>query len=157
MNYYPNYNQFYGQTTMPQIPKVQPMEQQYAQYNQQPQPMFKQQINLQGKSVDSIDVVKAMDIPLDGSISYFPLTDGSAIVSKQLLQDGSSKTIIYKPINEKEVTNIPKYITEEELEEKIKNVNNDNIKNDIKDLKRKVEDLSEDIANINKDIKKRKD
>ena len=88
MNYYPNYNQFYGQTTMPQIPKVQPMEQQYAQYNQQLQPMFKQQINLQRKSVDSIDVVKAMDIPLDGSISYFPLTDGSAIVSKQLLQDG---------------------------------------------------------------------
>ena len=38
-------------------------------------------VSLQGKSVESIDVVKAMDIPLDGSISYFPLTDGSAILS----------------------------------------------------------------------------
>ena len=55
---------------------------------------------LLGKSVDNIDVVKATDIPLDGSISYFPLTDGSAIVTKQLQMDGTSKTIIYKPVKE---------------------------------------------------------
>ena len=63
------------------------------------QPMEQMQVNtavqsrslLNGKSVDSLDVVKAMDIPLDGSISYFPLTDGSAIVSKQLQNDGTSK------------------------------------------------------------------
>lgn len=42
--------------------------------------------NLQGKSIDNLEVVKAMDIPLDGSISYFPLVDGSAIVTKQLQQ-----------------------------------------------------------------------
>ena len=29
-----------------------------------------QQNNLQGKIVDSVEVVKAMDIPLDGSVSY---------------------------------------------------------------------------------------
>ena len=86
-NYYPNYNQFYNQPMQQQVPKMQPMEQSYPQYTQ-PTPMYKQAIGLQGKSVDSVDVVKAMDIPLDGSISYFPLTDGSAIVSKQLLQDG---------------------------------------------------------------------
>ena len=28
---------------------------------------------LNGKQVDSIDVVKATDIPLDGSVSYFPI------------------------------------------------------------------------------------
>ena len=55
---------------------------------------------LLGKSVDNIDVVKATDIPLDGSISYFPLTDGSAIVSKQLQNDGTSKIIVYKPVKE---------------------------------------------------------
>ena len=59
---------------------------------------------LNGKSVDSLDVVKAMDIPLDGSISYFPLTDGSAIVTKQLQMDGTSKTVVYKPIEEKNTT-----------------------------------------------------
>ena len=55
---------------------------------------------LLGKAVESIDVVKATDIPLDGSISYFPLTDGSAIVSKQLQNDGTSKIIVYKPTQE---------------------------------------------------------
>ena len=55
---------------------------------------------LLGKAVESIDVVKAMDLPLDGSISYFPLTDGSAIVSKQLQTDGTSKIIIYRPAEE---------------------------------------------------------
>ncbi|HJG96258.1 MAG TPA: hypothetical protein K8V90_04045, partial [Romboutsia timonensis] len=54
--------------------------------------------SLQGKSIDNLEVVKAMDIPLDGSISYFPLVDGSAIVTKQLQQDGTSKITIYKPI-----------------------------------------------------------
>ena len=49
---------------------------------------------LLGKSVDNIDVVKATDIPLDGSISYFPLTDGSAIVSKQLQNDETRKIIV---------------------------------------------------------------
>ena len=47
----------------------------------QPQMQLTKTNCLLGKSVDNIDVVKAMDIPLDGSISYFPLTDGSAIVS----------------------------------------------------------------------------
>ena len=162
---YPNYNQFYGQSMQQlqqpmQMPKIQSMEQ-FQQYTpqqySQPQPIYKQQVGLQGKSVDSIDVVKAMDIPLDGSISYFPLADGTAIVTKQLQSDGSSKTIVYKPVDEKETNSVNKYIKEEELEERIKNVDNDYIKDDIKELKRKVEDLAEDINTINKDIKKRKD
>ena len=109
-NYYPNYNQFYGQMQMPKMANAQPMQsvqpmQTMEQY--QPQQIYKQ-IGLQGKSVDSIDVVKAMDIPLDFSISYFPLTDGSAIVTKQLQTDGTSKTVVYKPIEDKEIENVPK-------------------------------------------------
>lgn len=56
--------------------------------------------SLLGKVVDSIEVVKATDIPLDGSTSYFPLTDGSAIITKKLQSDGTSRTIIYKPLEE---------------------------------------------------------
>ena len=154
-NYYPNYNQFYGQMQMPKMANAQPMQsvqpmQTMEQY--QPQQIYKQ-IGLQGKSVDSIDVVKAMDIPLDFSISYFPLTDGSAIVTKQLQTDGTSKTVVYKPIENKEIANVPKYITKEDLDKEIKKVDNSSIKDDIKTLKRKIEDLSEDL----KDIKKGKD
>ena len=154
-NYYPNYNQFYGQMQMPKMQPTQPVQpvqpmQTMEQY--QPQQIYKQ-IGLQGKSVDSIDVVKAMDIPLDFSISYFPLTDGTAIVTKQLQADGTSKTVVYKPIEDKEIANVPKYITKEDLDKEIKKVDNSSIKDDIKTLKRKIEDLSEDL----KDIKKGKD
>lgn len=154
-NYYPNYNQFYGQMQMPKMQPTQPVQpvqpmQTIEQY--QPQQIYKQ-IGLQGKSVDSIDVVKAMDIPLDGSVSYFPLVDGTAIVTKQLQADGTSKTVVYKPIEDKEIANVPKYITKEDLDKEIKKVDNSSIKDDIKTLKRKIEDLSEDL----KDIKKGKD
>lgn len=97
-----------------------------------------QQNNLQGKIVDSVDVVKAMDIPLDGSVSYFPLTDGSAIISKQLQSDGTSKTVIYKPTeNEKEKT--IKYLTIDELETALNELEDmQNIKDDIKEIKKQL-------------------
>lgn len=162
MSFYPNYNQFYGQTTMQpmqQIPKMQPIQQQPVdqQYAQYTQPIYKQPVSLQGKSVDSIDVVKAMDIPLDGSISYFPLTNGTAIVTKQLQQDGSSKTIVYKPIDEETEEKMPKYITIEDLEENIKKFDNSSLKDEIKNIKRQIEDLVEDVKDVSEKIRKRKD
>lgn len=109
-------------------------------YQQRFQPMIQQAIEpiqnksiLNGKSVDSMDVVKAMDIPLDGSISYFPLTDGSAIITKQLQMDGTSKTVVYKPIEEKKTTN---YLTHDDLE---------TIKKDYEDLKQEIKSLEKKI------------
>ena len=156
MNTYPYYNQYYAQQMQNQIPRVQPIqpvEQQYPQYTQ-PQPMFKQQVGLQGKSVDSIEVVKAMDIPLDGTISYFPITDGSAIVTKQLQQDGSSKTIIYKPIEAEETNNLPKYVTAEELEEKLKEINNNELREEIKNIKRQMRNIIDNKRNMSEEYRK---
>ena len=51
-----------------------------------------------------------MDIPLDGRVCYFPLTDGSAIVTKQVQSDGTSKTVVYKPVEENKKES-PKYVT----------------------------------------------
>ena len=84
---------------------------------------------------------------MTGSLSYFPLTDNSAIITKQLQQDGTSKIVIYKPISENEEIK-PKYITEDELKEQLKTVNTKDIKDikeDIKTLKRKLEDINDDI------------
>lgn len=94
-----SYNPYY--TPMQRFQQQGEQYPQYAQQNysypQNPQ-SYQQPINsLQGKSVESLDVAKAIDIPIDGSISYFPLTDGSAIITKQLQMDGKSKTVIYKP------------------------------------------------------------
>lgn len=142
----------------------------YLNYNQQPQlqtsmlrqNQYKPQNSLQGKVVDSLDVVKATDIPYDGSISYFPLTDGTAIITKQLQQDGTSKVVIYKPIIENEenkyITETDlekqlkdmdnKFITEDNLRDQLKNVNSKDIKDlkeDMKILKRKLEDITDDL------------
>lgn len=132
------------------------LEQQYPQFSQQNTQQFSAQtpqftqpsIGLQGKSVASIDVVKAIDIPLDGSISYFPITDGSAIITKQLQLDGTSKTIIYKPVPAEEVEQEqPKYVTIAEVENMLKTDPKEikDIKEDIKVIKRQLRDLSDDI------------
>lgn len=152
-------NQFYGPQFQPQMqrmqPQPQPQMQPEMQFNQQP--MYRQPSGLQGKSVDNVEVVKATDIPLDGSISYFPLTDGSAIVTKQLQQDGTSKTVIYRPSDEKEEKNLPKYITVDELDKAIKKIDNSELKDELKTIKRQIKDITEDIKDINEDIKHRKD
>lgn len=114
----------------------QPMQPQYnpqsdTQSGLQPQFNVQQFIKsgLQGKQVDSLEVVKATDVPFDGSISYFPLTDGTTIVTKQLQMDGTSKIIVFKPVEEDNTT---KFITAEDL---------DAIKADLKTLKKQVKEL----------------
>lgn len=95
---------------------------------------------LQGKSIDNLEVVKAMDIPLDGSISYFPLVDGTAIVTKQLQQDGTSKITIFKPIEAEEATSV-KYATIEDIENRINNIKMPDTKplqDEIKTLKKQI-------------------
>lgn len=101
---------------------------------------------LSGKQVESIEVVKAMDIPLDGSISYYPIADGSAIVSKQLQMDGTSKMTIFKPIEEQK--DDVRYITQDELKKSLEAID----LSDIEDLKEEVRELRKEI----KEIKKKK-
>ena len=118
---------------------------------QQPiyQPMYQVPISqptssgLQGKIVDSIETAKNQDIQLDGSISYFALTDGTAIVSKQLQADGTSKTTIYRPVSEEQVE-LPKYATLDDIKKEINNIDLsdiDDLKEEIRDLKKQLKDL----------------
>ena len=153
-----NYNG-YNSYAQPQMPRYNP---QYQPYNnqqiqsqmQQPTmqnytPQAVQIQGLQGKTVDSVDVVKAMDIPLDGSISYFPLVDGTAIVTKQLQQDGTSKTIIYRPNKDEnqEKMGTQNYVTSDELNKIIEENNKiqKELKDEIKSLKRQIRNISDDI------------
>ena len=116
--------------------------------------LYKQPLGLQGKSVDSIEVVKAMDIPLDGTVSYFPIADGSAIVTKQLQPDGTSKTVVYKPSEVDGFDKLPKYVTIDELDEKIKNIDTSKeVKDDIKMLKRQIKDITNELKDLSYDMK----
>ena len=113
----------------------------------QPQPYIPtiQPINnptsLLGKAVESIDVVKVMDIPFDGSISYFPLTDGSAIITKQLQTDGTSKMVVYKPVQEDKKGAI-QFATLEDIQDAINDL-------DLSD----IQDLRDDVKEIKKQLK----
>ncbi len=99
---------------------------------------------LNGKLVDSIEVVRSMDIPLDGSISYFPIADGSAIVTKQLQSDGTSKVIIFKPIEDKK--EVIRYITPEELKKSLDSID----LSEIDDLKDEIKEIKSEIKKIKK-------
>ena len=141
-------NPYYTQTQQ----RFQPMTNQQMMTPSLPQtfipplPQPTNQVGLLGKSVDSVEVVKAMDIPLDGTVSYFPLTDGSAIVTKQLMNDGTSKTVVFRP-TEEDKKEIPKYVTLEEFEKALEEIDLSelqDIKDDIKELKRQLNKKSKE-------------
>jgi hypothetical protein len=130
-------NRFYGQQ---QANMPQPMEMPIQQQNT-PQMALNRQNILYGKQVDSLEVVKAIDIPLDGSVSYFPLTNGSAIVTKQLQQDGTSKITIYEPKTQKDDI---KFATIEDVDKRLEKLDFseiDDLKEDLSDLKKELKDI----------------
>ena len=145
-NPYYGYTPQYGKTPyyMKQPITIPQYQTQSSDYMQNIQPAYQKPIILQGKSVDNIEVVKATDIPLDGSVSYFPLVDGSAIVTKQLQADGTSRMIVYKPAETepKATENKEIYVTEKQLEEKLSTFNNEEIKQEIEKLKKQIKDLT---------------
>ena len=87
MNYYPNYNQFYPSYNQPYNkmiqPNQQPTEQPVSQYVPQGT-IFNKPIGLLGKSVDSIEVVKAMDIPLDRKRVIFSINRWNSYSNKTI-------------------------------------------------------------------------
>ena len=133
-----NYNPYY----QPQMNRYQPMEYQQYQpsYPQNPQTYPQASLGLQGKLVDSIEVVKAIDIPLDGSTSYFALADGSAIVTKQLQKDGTSKTIIYKP----------SITSEDALQSNLNSSETNYIKEELKSIKSQIQAIANSLKGVDK-------
>ena len=84
--------------------------QQYQQSLQQPivptQMSGANQMSALGKMVDSIDVVKATDIPMDGNAYYFPKADGTEVYCKQWLQNGTTRILTFKPVFEDNPNNL---------------------------------------------------
>lgn len=145
--YNPYMNRFYGQqqANIPQ-PIDLPMQQQNT-----PQMALNRQNTLYGKQVDSLEVVKAIDIPLDGSVSYFPLANGSAIVTKQLQQDGTSKITIYEPKIQK---NDIKFATIEDVDKRLEKLDFseiDDLKEDLSDLKKELKDIKNKLKTKKED------
>ena len=135
------YNPYYPQQRFQNVEQTtqQPMMATY-----QPPVQLTKPSGLLGKVVDSIDVVKSLEIPLDGSTSYFPLANGEAIISKQLQTDGTSKIVVYKP-------------TQEDKKEAIQFATLDDIQAAINDLDLSdIQELKDDIKEIKKQLKELK-
>ena len=100
MQQYPSYlNQPFQQPISYQHYPYNPMQteriSQLQQFQQslQPAPQFA----TIGKIVESIDIVKATDIPMDGNTYYFPKADGTEIYAKQWLPSGQTRISVFKP------------------------------------------------------------
>ena len=91
----PNY---FTQYQQPQFnPYLQRMEN-LQQFQQTLQPT--NQIPAIGKVVESMDIVKVTDIPMDGNTYYFPKADGTEIYSKQFMSNGQTRILTFKPLLE---------------------------------------------------------
>ena len=105
----PNYFNQYNQMQNPYMDRMAQL-QQYQQSLQQPlqptQMSGANQMSALGKMVDSIDVVKATDIPMDGNAYYFPKADGTEVYCKQWLQNGTTRILTFKPVFEDNHNNV---------------------------------------------------
>ena len=108
--FYPQMNNNYQtQTQNPYMERMAQL-QQYQQSLQQPivptQTPVSNQMSALGKMVDSIDVVKATDIPMDGNSYYFPKADGTEVYCKQWLQNGTTRILTFKPVLDDNTNNV---------------------------------------------------
>lgn len=64
---------------------------------QQYQPV-QQQIGINGKVIQTVENITANDVPMDGSVAFFPKNDLSEIYAKKWNSDGTICTVLFKPI-----------------------------------------------------------
>lgn len=136
MQPYPNPNYFtqYQQQYNPYLQRMENLQ----QFQQTLQPT--NQIPAIGKVVESMDIVKVTDIPMDGQPYYFPKADGSEIYSKQFMPNGKTRILTFKPITDDNTNNL--LLEEEKSKFDTFNAFLEGIQADIKTLSDKVDKIS---------------
>lgn len=137
MNYNPyqqqqqpmNYNPVF--TNYPQI--VQNIPQRI-----QPEPQ------IMGKIVQNAEMITANDVPLNGSVAFFPKQDLSEIYAKSWTADGVIRTMTFKPIQNEEVSNLSTEITESQIGA-ILNVT-DGLENTLNEIVIKIDNLEKNLS-----------
>lgn len=130
--YYPN-NQYNNYPTMSNYNSYQQMQQNNLpnMQNNMLQQNNSTNITLQGQQVNALEQVRNFNIPFDGSITYFPNTNGEIIYTKQLNMDGTVGIKAYKLDNEilkKENNTSENFVSREEFD-KVKNTLDELLKN----------------------------
>ena len=92
-NYLPQYGA-YQYNPMANIQRFQSQEQIQPQIQQ---PVPQQIAGINGRIVQAVENINANEVPMDGSMAFFPKQDMSEIYVKGWNADGTINTIVYKP------------------------------------------------------------
>ena len=79
------------QTSQPYVPQPTPMN--WGQNG----PRYAAPSTLPGRQISSIDEIMPNDVPMDGSVSFFPVRDGSCVYAKFWNRQGTIDTIKFVP------------------------------------------------------------
>lgn len=102
-NYMPQYGA-YQYNPMANMQRFQPQEQ--IQQSQVQQVMPQQTAGINGRVVQAVENINANEVPMDGSMAFFPKQDLSEIYVKGWNANGRIKTIVYKPYTESDGNNV---------------------------------------------------
>lgn len=110
MSNYPNYLEIQRQNELRKLneaqnrlalleqqAQMQTQQNQYINQNNFTQPQV-QVLGLNGKFVQSQENITANDVPMDGSVAFFPRQDMSELYARAWLGDGTIKNIVYRPV-----------------------------------------------------------
>lgn len=142
---YPNYlNPYMGgymgqqnpMNQMNQANQMQPYQQNYQQQNN---------YNPVSKVVDSLEMVRTQDIPMDGQMYFFPKADGTIVYGKRWLPNCTTQITAYMP----QVENKNEAIADKEIVDASKVTISDT------ELSQRMVSIEEKIDNIEKILSKK--
>lgn len=138
--FYPQQYGNYAPYQQIQQQRFQPQEQYQAIQNQQA-------IGLNGRIVQMVENINANEVPMDGSMAFFPKQDLSEIYVKGWNADGTIKTIVYKPqIDNKSVQAVNTSLDTEKLKIDLSEQATAGIMQRFDDLSAKIEQLENKVA-----------
>lgn len=138
--FYPQQYGNYAPYQQVQQQRFQPQEQYQTMQNQQA-------IGLNGRIVQVVENINANEVPMDGSMAFFPKQDLSEIYVKGWNADGTIKTIVYKPqIDNKSVQAVNTSLDTEKLKIDLSEQATAGIMQRFDDLSAKIEQLESKVA-----------
>ena len=147
--FYPQQYGAYAPYQQVQQQRFQPQEQMLAtQMSGTAQQLMPQQaIGLNGRIVQVVENINANEVPMDGSMAFFPKQDLSEIYVKGWNADGTIKTIVYKPqIDNKSVQAVNSSFDTEKLKIDLSEQATADIMQRFDDLSAKIEQLESKVA-----------
>lgn len=109
-----------------------------------PQPImqpYQPRSGVPGRMVSSVDEITPNEVPMDGSVALFPLTDGSAILARSWNRDGTISTIMYAPTQTQESEETTVAVTLDDVMQEL-----DDIRSLLEKPKKTTKKVSEDAG-----------